>query len=346
MALRLATFALAALATWIAVPAADGAYVGRGASYTASPGETNHVTASFDGTFVTIADSVPITLGAQATDPEDGNCSQPSPTRVRCAYPYGYQLDLKDGDDSFSFSGPAPPLPLPADMYDTGFFDVVGGDGSDELRGSPYPDNLDGSTIGISESKSPGGFDRLVGGAGDDLLSDHDGSANSFDGGPGDDYLRAPPLVDEGMGTPAKLANPNTMAGGPGKDRFEGGWGNDRIDGNSGPDHLFGDRGRDKLRGGTGKDIIDGGPGRDVADGGPGNDALNASFHGGCGGPDTFIGGSGRDSLYIFCGHPTLRLKDRTRDTVSCSHSVKPKKIVADRKDRLKGRCARHRRRH
>ncbi len=340
--LRLAAFVLTAAAVWMAAPAADAAYMASYGNYDADPGEANHVTASFDGTFVTIADSVPITLEEQAAFPDAGNCSKPTPTSVRCSYPYGYRLGLGDGDDSFSFAGPAPPLPPTPDGSTTTLFDVGGGDGNDVLNGSPYGDALDGSYMRLTAQKVPGGVDRLIGAGGDDEISDSDGSANYLDGGPGDDHLNATPSQEA-----AKTAvGRNTLLGGPGKDYIEGGWGNDSISGGSGRDDLFGSVGRDKLRGGTGNDIVEGGPGRDVADGGPGNDGLSASFHGGCGGPDTFIGGSGRDSVYVFCGQPTLLLRDHTRDSASCSHPAKPKRIVADKKDRLKGRCARHRRRH
>jgi Ca2+-binding RTX toxin-like protein len=191
----------------------------------------------------------------------------------------------------------------------------------------------------------PGGVDRLLGEGGGDLILDRDGSANLADGGPGDDQIDVRPNVEPGKKVPPILAGRNTVLGGPGDDRVDSGAGDDSIVGNSGRDHLFGYQGRDEIRGGSGNDIIDGGSDRDVADGGPGNDALSASFHGGCGGPDTFIGGSGRDNIYIFCGKPTMLLRDHARDSVSCSRGARPRRIVADRKDRLRGRCARRRRR-
>jgi Ca2+-binding RTX toxin-like protein len=338
MARRLAIIGLAVLTTCLAAPVAHAALMASYGAYYGDPGESNHVTASYDGTAVTISDSVPITMEEQAAFDDQGACTQQSATRVRCAYPHGFAFYLGDGSDTFAYAGAAPPLPA---GFDSDFlFSVDGEAGSDDLHGSPYADSLNSGAI-----STPGSFDRLTGGGGDDQLYDSDGGANSMDGGPGDDFLRAAPNAEPSKHPPASLTGRNVMAGGPGKDRIEGGWGDDRIAGNSGNDRLFGDQGRDTLRGGTGRDTVEGGPDRDVADGGSGNDALAASFHGGCGGPDTIIGGSGRDSVYIFCGRPTLKLRDHTRDTVDCSHPVKPKRIVADRKDRLKGRCARKRKR-
>jgi len=76
------------------------------------------------------------------------------------------------------------------------------------------------------------GRDRLVGGAGPDLL----------DGGPGADSI-------------VGAGNEDFLIGGPGADNLSGGQGNDALLGLGGPDRLGGGSGRDLCRGGGGVDV-------------------------------------------------------------------------------------------
>ena len=334
---RLAALPLAALAICIAAPAAH-AGIMSGGQYTANPGEANQVTASYDGTHVTIADSVPITVPPEDLDPEaGGRCSQPSANSVRCALD-SITLYLEDGDDSFSFAGPAPARPAPSPGAEgVPLFWVNGGDGDDTLTGSPYGDGLHGSEKQSGAPAVPGGVDRLVGGLGGDDLSDSDGSANFIDGGQGNDSISAYPV-----GARQGPYGRNTVLAGGGNDSIIGGYGHDRLEGGAGRDRIKGSWGRDRVRGGSGNDNLDGGPERDVTDGGPGNDLVSA-IQLGCGGPDTLIGGRGRDRFYVYCGRPTLLMRDRTRDSAMCLSGVTRGRIVADRADRLRGKCRRKR---
>ena len=163
-----------------------------------------------------------------------------------------------------------------------------------------------------------------------DYLGD---GANTVDGAGGADIIKGDAAGGKG-----------SIKGGAGVDYITGGKGPERIEGGAGNDTLNGGFGRDVVLGGAGNDSVEGGPDKDVADGGPGNDFVQASFHGGCGGPDTFIGGPGRDKLYVYCGVPTVKFRDGAKDTGSCTKRVKPAKLQVDKVDRLKGGCARKKR--
>ncbi len=316
--------------------------------YIAEPGETNHVTAEFDGSSVTVTDSAgvrsfeayycaqnpnPWTCPGGVPEPcedfcQPNPCEQLSPTSFRC--PYNGALGnfyLEDGDDSFTFTGAAPPLPPSSANY-VEQLTVTGGDGNDNLTGSPYRDALDGDE---SYDQSPAsGNDQISGGDGRDLINsgrmDTAANSNVIDAGAGDD------AIDTVGGT-------NTVSAGSGDDFFTGGDGRDVVDGDAGEDNLAGGAGRDLLSGGDDKDDVEGGTDADVVKGNAGNDLLAASAHGGCGGPDTFVGGSGHDNLYVWCGRPTVLFRDGKRDTGKCGERSRPAKVKLDRIDRLKGVC-------
>jgi Ca2+-binding RTX toxin-like protein len=93
----------------------------------------------------------------------------------------------------------------------------------------------------------------------------------------------------------------------------EGGLGDDIIDGSAQLNAaisltLRGNDGNDMLTGGAGKDILDGAGGNDELDGGAGKDLVlggdgNDTMIGGADGKkDTFVGGSGADTLYRAVG--------------------------------------------
>jgi Ca2+-binding RTX toxin-like protein len=123
---------------------------------------------------------------------------------------------------------------------------IVGGEGADELRGTPGRDVIWGG----------GGDDAIYGGLGNDLIC----------GGPGSD------LIHGGRG--------NDIAdGGPGTDRVYGDLGDDRVLGGGGDgDEVGGGLGIDTLNGGPGSfDLVHGDYGYDRMDGGPGRGDI-ASF--------------------------------------------------------------------
>jgi hypothetical protein len=113
--------------------------------------------------------------------------------------------------------------------------DVIRGlAGDDTLRGGGGPDTLDGGPgsdklFGDAGNDrlfggGPVGWDRLNGGAGDDVLVSRNGGFVELIGGPGDDVLRGGPSSRK----PLRLSN----------DRFSAGPGDDKI---YGVDFLLGD---------------------------------------------------------------------------------------------------------
>jgi len=134
-----------------------------------------------------------------------GECTQDTATQISCdpGYVQAVVGDLGAGPDTFVA---APDLPvLIGAVIDGARRPLSGGPGRDRIVGGAGADLIDGSP----------GRDRLIGGGGDDLLL----------GRRGDDRLR----------------------GGPGDDALRGGGGSDRLDG------------------GPGSDLCSGGPGRDFA---------------------------------------------------------------------------------
>jgi Ca2+-binding RTX toxin-like protein len=286
--------------------------------YHANPGETNNITASFDGTYWTISDTAGIVNLAEP----DTDCVQQTPTTIRCPImrpfygPNSFLFFLGDGDDTFAFTGPAPPLP--GVFNGTGPFSVAGEEGNDGLQGSPYRDELYGS---YSVDVTPGSHDVLNGNGGDDTINGGDGT-NDIDGGPGEDRVDGGPGADQ-------------MNGGDGIDFMVGNAGPDTMNGGAGDDDVYGSEGDDTMHGGAGNDGVEGGLDRDAAFGDGGNDNLSASFHGGCGGPDSFDGGGGKDTLYVYCGEPTIRFKDGVAEKGECKPKARSASIQKDKSDDL-----------
>jgi Ca2+-binding RTX toxin-like protein len=112
------------------------------------------------------------------------------------------------------------------------------------------------------------GNDTLYGGDGNDSIYSNDG-ADKMNGGLGADTLRA--LND--------AEDVSTLKGDEGNDSLYSGNGNDLLYGGTGDDSLEGDRGTDTLDGGDGNDRMDGD-----------DDDPRAM-------PDTFIGGTGVDTV-------------------------------------------------
>jgi Ca2+-binding RTX toxin-like protein len=148
---------------------------------------------------------------------------------------------------------------------------VEGGEGDDELIGSPYPDSLSGgpsadvirsegtaATLGEYDA-----VDTLSGGEGDDLLVVGGGKR-----------IAPPPF-----GTPTGLSGTGmavgNVDGGPGDDRLEGSPNRDVLSGSDGNDYISGGDGWDTLVGGDGKDSLHGGDGSDGLYGGAGADLID-----------------------------------------------------------------------
>ncbi|MCA9185162.1 MAG: hypothetical protein KDA99_06065, partial [Planctomycetales bacterium] len=179
---------------------------------------------------------------------------------------------------------------------------LYGGDGDDQLHGSPDgtndPDLFDTIYFG----------DLLFGDAGNDRIYGS-GGADIVDGGDGDDF------VDGG-------SHGDLLRGGNGRDELHGGGGDDWLEGQAEIDLLYGEFGADRLIGGLDPDFLDGGSDtdhlqgnegddhlrggggvNDLLEGGPGNDHLEGSDDG----ADLLIGGAGDDWIEGFGGNDALQ---------------------------------------
>jgi len=159
-------------------------------------------------------------------------------------------------------------------------------------------------------------IENVIGSAYDDEIKG-DGGANAFIGGDGDDRLNGRGGVGDiasyitaeagvrvnlelqgsaqdtlGAGNDT-LLNIEFLTGSSFDDTLTGDASGNLIKGLIGNDSLIGNDGDDDLRGGVGNDFIFGGTGNNTLRGGKDNDTFFASS----GGIDTFIGGSGYDTL-------------------------------------------------
>jgi Ca2+-binding RTX toxin-like protein len=122
----------------------------------------------------------------------------------------------------------------------------------------------------------------LSGGAGDDAITDGDGTTGDpggdvIDGGPGErdsvSYaqrtgavridLAQPDGLQGAAGDADKLVNVENVSTGSGNDVLRGDGVRNRLDGGDGADTVDGRDGDDLLLGGAGPDAVDGGPGND-----------------------------------------------------------------------------------
>jgi Ca2+-binding RTX toxin-like protein len=179
---------------------------------------------------------------------------------------------------------------------------VIGGAGSDSLKGSDSDNVLEGRS-GNDFINGGGGADSVIGGIGDDEL----------EGDTGDDNVQG-------------FEGQDSLDGGEGTDTLNGGTGDDRLVGGIGPDTFIGGDGTDQadysaslarvvvsangvaddgtvaendnvgsdvesLSGGIDNDLLIGGPGDGILSGGAGDDVLD-----GGGGADVLLGGDGADT--------------------------------------------------
>jgi Ca2+-binding RTX toxin-like protein len=290
---------------------ADAATVTAGPSYvfTAVTGEENNLTVSLDGGHLTFTDTTaPITA--------QSGCTAASLHTALCDVPLGQtpsvQVELGDmadtakilrvaatvvggsGDDVLT-GGPQ------ADTLTGGSGDdlIDGGLGADTLDGGPGVDALDYSSrdkgvvvdLALSDpvAGEPGeqdtvkGFEKVLGGAGDDVLLGTAGPETLL-GGAGDDRLNGRGGAD-------------VLAGGAGRDTADysdrsealqltiggGAVSGSAVDGPAGArdtidgtvEQLVGGSGDDRLTGDAGDNALDGGPGADDLIGRAGEDAAD-----------------------------------------------------------------------
>jgi Ca2+-binding RTX toxin-like protein len=174
-------------------------------------------------------------------------CQAQGSTSATCTLqgPVTFAVSLGDGTDSLTIAGSLDCEPLrPSSDCPRGTkwalpyigvrapIQVDGGEGHDDLRAGIDDIELNGGAgdddlRGAEKPWRIGGGDLLIGGDGDDSLSD-DRGGDRLDGGPGRDTLRS-------------------------------GRADDRLDGGAGPDRLHGGQGGDALDGGSDRDTLDGG---------------------------------------------------------------------------------------
>jgi hypothetical protein len=268
--------------------------------------------------------------GAQVTDVAGAvaseGCEQVDPTTVRCVLPV---------------IGPPPFIEI--DLEGGSGNDLLVGNGvTEELRGGPGDDVLDGSL-------QPHG--RLDGGPGADRLIAPAPTASApfggpmLDGGAGADVmtgnglvaydsrkrgirinLRSVAAVQGAPGEGDVINGPNGVIGSDGNDvliagsrraELQGGNGDDRLIGGPRSDAILGDGGSDVIRGGGGADELLGGNTRDGDRifGGPGADRLLASA-----GADVLTGGAGADSVMGVGSGDVVRVRGGGADIVACDH--------------------------
>ena len=179
--------------------------------------------------------------------------------------------------------------------YGVAIESAIGGGGADLLTGN----NLD---------------NRLIGGAGDDVLYGENGAdvlfgeagADRLVGGFGDDSLLGQAGADVLFGE----AGADILAGGVGADSLYGQAGDDTLFGEADNDYLAGGDDADALYGQDGVDTLAGEAGQDLLIGGTGDDLLlgqsGADVLFGEAGVDTLQGGDDDDRLYGQAGDDVL----------------------------------------
>ena len=301
-------------------PASTAAVEGATLTYTADPGESNHLTIE------PVADDRSYRLSDDAAIRPDSGCRSAGDGReVICAGAAVALVRVDVGDRDDYVEGP------PAFLVESLRVELRGGEGDDVLLSGIYADNLQEGGPGNDTLAAGDSAYVLRGGDGDDrLLTGVDG-AGTFDGGGGDDYLEPQgnrESISGGAGLdtlsyrlaccypagPAKvtldgLANDGhngptgnddnvasdieVITGSPSDDSLTGDAGANFLHGADGADTLAGGAGDDYLYGETGDDRLTGGAGNDQLDGGRGDDALDSRD----GGPDSVVCGPGDDSV-------------------------------------------------
>ena len=170
----------------------------------------------------------------------------------------------------------------------TGYLEIDGGAGDDDITGSAGADSIDGRA----------GDDEIAGGAGDDEIYGGSGNDDIY-GDAGDDYLIGEAGDDDIYGGAGHdeiygEGGDDDIYGGAGDDQIEGNEGDDYIAGGAGHDEIYGNAGADEIYGGDGDDDLYGGAGADEIYGGSGADYLYSE-----GGADLLDGGRGDDDIFL-----------------------------------------------
>lgn len=245
--------------------------------------------------------------------------------------------DLYDGGrslDKLSYSLRTEPIELRGDVVVAGsetdslegWFHVVGGSGSDVLRGGRNIFQLEG---GAGDDLLSGEWvkgSKLYGGPGEDRLVTVAAAADTlnrlvgeegddtYHGGPGSDIIREAEAHEE-VG-PVQHEPPSPAVSG-GDDVAHGGGGDDVIDLRAGRDAAYGEAGNDSLHGGGGMDFVTGARGKDLLIGGSGFDRLR-----GGGGSDRIFSGFWSQEFDLnenrVRSFPFTPVGDDRRDLVSC----------------------------
>jgi Ca2+-binding RTX toxin-like protein len=218
---------------------------------------------------------------------------------------------------------------------------VAAGGGDDQVIDEtrrPAADVLDGGPgddrLSFSRRKQPVHVDLSAHGAGTGSA----GEGNEFagferlEGGAADDVLRAPAAGGDVRGG----RGDDVLLGAGGEDHLDGEAGDDDVRGGGGDDALYGGTGDDRLGGGAGDDALTSQYGHDRLTGGPGRDQLATAFNRFGDGGDLLNGGAGPDRL--LAGEGAGERPDR----LDCGPGRRDVG-EADRGDRIRG-CERHRR--
>ncbi|MCT4577687.1 calcium-binding protein [Donghicola sp.] len=170
--------------------------------------------------------------------------------------------------------------------YENEDFETLGNGADNTMVGDSTANSLNGGD-GNDWISGYAESDLLLGDAGDDTL-DGGTESDTLMGGDGDDLLNG----DDGDDHLNGQAGNDTLNGGAGLDSLVGGTGNDSMDGGADDDTLIAGEGDDTLDGGAGLDLLSGGAGADNINGGENDDRITGDS-----GADTIDGGDGNDSI-------------------------------------------------
>jgi Ca2+-binding RTX toxin-like protein len=267
-------------------------------TYTATPGETNHVLVSlvrYDTSCAPLAaPCLSVWDSGARIGSATGGCVVASSDPIAgdtatCPVPAAVAVSLGDHDDSYwGWDGPdtvdagsGNDNPVFGEGGDDVLRGGVGADvligqyGDDTLDGGPGDDNLEGVPGGHEDETATAGSDTYIGGGGGDSVTYEERSENlslspdgvADDGAAGEhDNIGADiSLIMAGHGS-------DRLTGNAGRNLFSGGAGDDVLTGGGGDDQLNGGYGNDRLIGGDGQDVLGGDDGDDLLDGGAGVD--------------------------------------------------------------------------
>lgn len=150
-------------------------------------------------------------------------------------------------------------------------------------------------TTGTSTSPPPppAAPDTVQGGDGADTITGDTMAAKRLLGGAGDDVITSQGASDTINGN----TGADTIHGGAGRDVISGGKDNDILFADTGSDTVNGNLGADTIHGGDGDCVLRGGADNDVVIGGAGNDQIWGDR-----GVNSATGGAGGDTFHISAG--------------------------------------------